>query len=251
MKQWLTWLADALTFALSPARREQVATAPEPPADDTETRIADDDTPPPPVPAPQPEPLAADDAERVNALIDRMLKHEGAFDGNGGWQRWKSDRGNWHKGELLGTKYGIIPDRLAEWRGTNAVTLDDMRNLTLEEARQIYRSYYYEKPKIHLLPDAIEPVVFDLGVNAGPSRGIKELQQVLTKAGFRCGVDGRIGPETVNQAFKAHRAMGGYLINAYCDERIAFYEAIIRNRPANAKFRRGWHRRANSYRVDV
>lgn len=255
ISKWIEQLANILQAAFSPANAEP---APKPKAElepseleETLDGLLDVGPDEPDHPDAGETIDAAEDAERINALIDRMLKHEGAFNKNGGYQAWSSDRGNWHHGKLLATKYGIIPNRLASWRGVKRVTLSDMKNLTLEEARKIYRKDYYDKPKMHLLPDAIESNVFDMGVNAGPSRAIKELQQVLTKAGFKCSVDGRIGPETVNQSFKAQKAMGAYLNNAYCDERIGFYDAIIRSRPANAKFRRGWHRRANSFRVAV
>lgn len=207
-------------------------------------RANTDEATPPPVEAIEAAELAGE-SEHIDRLIDIILKHEGGF------QRWKSDRGNYHHGELLGTNYGIIPDRLAEWRGVKRVRLDDIKTLTRHEAREIYRHYYYKRPKMHLLPDPVEAVIFDQGVNSGPSRGVKVLQKTLNKAGFACAVDGRIGPETVKQAYAAWRAMGGYLINAIVDERISWYNAIIAGRPSQAVFRKGWHNRANSFRVTV
>lgn len=189
--------------------------------------------------------IEASENPKVNSLISLILKHEGGF------QNWAEDRGNYHHGKLLGTNYGITPNVLAAARGVKQVTLQDMKNLTRVEASRIYKKNYYEKPKINQLPDAIEPVIFDAGVNSGPSRGIKILQQVLNKAGFPCTVDGVIGHETIDQANAAYEKMQNHLVNAICDERIAWYEQIIRTRPKNAKFRTGWHRRANSFRVKV
>ena len=202
---------------------------------------------------PQPEIIPPEgENTRIDEMLDTIMVHEKGF------QRWKEDNGNWTggkrgRGTLIGTNWGITPIQLAKWRRIkpSQVTVAMMRQLEQSEARDIFKANYYIGPKINLLPDLIEPVTFDLGINGGPSRGVKTLQRVLNKAGFPCSADGKIGPETVRQSFAAARAMGGYLVNAYCDERIAFYKRIIARNSSQKKFWKGWKRRADSFRVAV
>jgi lysozyme family protein len=89
------------------------------------------------------------------------------------------------------TKYGITRATLSLWRGLNC-TAADVHALTLAEAEDIYHHNYWIKMKADVLPVGVDLMVFDFGVNAGPARGVQELQQAL-------GVtrDGVIGPITL------------------------------------------------------
>lgn len=88
------------------------------------------------------------------------------FGSEGGFTLDPKDRGNWTGGkvgvgELKGTKYGIsaaaFPDR-------------DIRNLTLDDAREIYRSQYWAPIGGDVLPAGVDYTVMDAAVNSGPTR---------------------------------------------------------------------------------
>ena len=168
-----------------------------------------------------------------------ILKHEGGFVND------PLDRGG-------ATNLGITQQTLSDWRG-HKVTVEDVRNLTEEEARDIYDTRYLRKPKINQLPFPHPQVlVFDMAVNHGPGRAIKLLQKTIKKAGFGpISVDGGIGPQTVAACERAQEAMGPYLQNAIVEERKAFYESIIERSPSQERFRRGWMNRADSFLLDV
>ncbi len=92
------------------------------------------------------------------------------------------------------------------------------------------------------MPSRLHQKLFNASVNVGTNRGIKLLQQSLRS--FDRGsvvVDGRMGPITRN-------AMCGLseqaLIDRYCKEQLNFYEGIIKRKPSQAKYRRGWTNRA-------
>ena len=77
------------------------------------------------------------------------------------------------------TKYGITFDRLRLWRGYS-ITKDDVRNLTLGEAKEIYRSsHYWGFVRGDSLPAGLDYTVFDFGVNSGPSRAVRMLQNLI------------------------------------------------------------------------
>ena len=96
------------------------------------------------------------------------------------------DRGNWTtgvigNGELKGTKYGISAMSYPHL---------DIRNLTLADAKAIYRSDFWGRSDD--LPDAVRFDFFDAAVNSGYVQSVKWLQRA---AGAKD--DGTIGPKTI------------------------------------------------------
>lgn len=97
------------------------------------------------------------------------------------------------------TNLGITLATLTHWRGCPA-TADDVRHLTVTEADAIYQALYWHAMRCDLLPISIALMVFDFGVNAGPSTSARELQ-----ASVGVTVDGVIGPVTALAAKGADR----------------------------------------------
>lgn len=182
----------------------------------------------------------------VADLINTTIEAEGGFTDHA------KDAGNWVKNDegqkiLVGTNWGIAAPTLRDyWKRTP--TMEEMKNLSREEAFQIYEANYFLKPKMDLLPADVQANVYDMGVNAGPSRAIKILQQLLQNLGYDVGrIDGRMGPGTVGIAQQAVDA-GHDLRELYSDARIAFYEDLVQRKPKNQVFLKGWINRANHFR---
>lgn len=76
------------------------------------------------------------------------------------------------------TKYGITQSTLTGYRG-HTVTKDDVKNLTPEEAEQIYKALYFEPCKCGQLPTALAIVTFDCAINSGCKQAAKLLQRAL------------------------------------------------------------------------
>lgn len=131
------------------------------------------------------------------------------------------------------TKYGVTQETLASWRG-KPVTLDDVRALTREEARDIALSHYWNAVKADDLPGGLDVSVADAAYNSGPKRAALLLQQCV-------GVeqDGYVGPNTL----KAARAEAdtAKLIKSYHDARMAF----LRGLDDWLHFGPGWTNRCN------
>lgn len=171
-------------------------------------------------------------------ILEKTLREEG------GWSNDGDDLGG-------ATMLGITHDTLAAYRG-HPVTDDDVHNLTRDEAIQIYRSLFYEGPKINLLPDVLQGPVFDWGVNAGPGRAIKGLQQLVDDADVvpDIAIDGGIGAFTLKAVRATLDALGDQtMVNAYQDERQKFYDGIVARKPSQAKFIQGWTNRTNRFRI--
>lgn len=180
-------------------------------------------------------------------ILDAIVAAEG------GWQADPADRGNYWRTRLVGTNHGVTPAALVASRSNLAdVSADRLReilkDLTPEEAREIFRERYIWAPKINKLPASIRPVMADMSVNHGPKNAIKMLQTVLDEVDDEgVSIDGVIGPITIQTAEEAESRMGSFLLGALIEERRAFYLRLIARRPSQARFKNGWLRRADSF----
>lgn len=141
----------------------------------------------------------------------------------------------------------------ADMTGEGLVSEADIRALTREEAVQIFIEHYFRRPRINLLPEILQPSVFDMYVNAG-SNAVRILQRLFNDMGQRVEVDGVIGPHTALAAETAAAAAPAHLADAYGIARRNYYYAIADRRPASRKFARrrdggkgGWIIRAEEF----
>lgn len=118
-----------------------------------------------------------------DVAFERLIGHEGRF------QNDREDRGNWTSGsvgvgENKGTKYGISAMSYPHL---------DIKSITLEEAKEIYRRDYWERSGAEDYNGAIGFQVFDAAVNHGIENAVRFLQRAAHVAD-----DGYIGPITLD-----------------------------------------------------
>lgn len=155
------------------------------------------------------------------------------FGAEGGYSNAKSDSGNYLNGRLVGTKYGVTGKTLAAHLGKPSVSAERVQALTLAEAETIYRKSYWTQSGGDVLPKGLDYAAFDFGVNSGPNRAVKVLQDVV---GVKA--DGWIGEQTL-AAVRDYPGGVSALIIAYCASRMAFLKRLKGKTgwPANG---RGW-----------
>lgn len=149
-------------------------------------------------------PAGPQKAAKFQRCADIVLVHEGGFVDH------PKDPGG-------ATNMGITIGTLKEWRGTE-VSVDDVSNLTREEAREIYRVRYWNPLNCDALPPGVDLVVYDFGVNAGPVRSAKMLQKLVGAS-----EDGAVGPVTL--AAVATRAPAD-LVRAFSERRLDYYRSL-------------------------
>ena len=153
--------------------------------------------------------------------FDILLGHEGGFSDH------PADPGNWTGGrvgvgELRGTKFGIA---------ANTYPNEDIRNLTVDRAKEIYRRDFWNPVRAEELPAAIRYAVFDAAVNSSPRQAARWLQRAV---GVRD--DGIIGPITLGAVRAADPER---VLRRVLAQRLRFMTGLS-NWPA---FGRGWARR--------
>jgi lysozyme family protein len=104
----------------------------------------------------------------------------------------------------------------------------------------VYRARYWS-PLAEWLEGRVLEKVFNAGVNVGPGAAVRLLQKALIGLGARISADGLTGPRT---AEAARAAAEPALLRAYVREQEAYYRDIARRKPSQAKFLKGWLRRA-------
>jgi lysozyme family protein len=118
-----------------------------------------------------------------------------------------------------------------------------LKPMPVMAAIHLYKVHFWDKCGFQAIIDqTCATKCFDASVNMGPKRACKNCQgavNILTPG--KLIVDGSWGPKT----FGAINALDpAKFIKAYSNTLADYYESIIKARPANAKFRKNWLRRA-------
>ncbi|TCS63255.1 putative peptidoglycan binding protein [Primorskyibacter sedentarius] len=137
--------------------------------------------------------------------------------------------------------------------GDGQVDAADVRRLDRKQAVEIFLRHYFIEPRLAELPEALQPSVFDMYVNAG-SNAVKILQRLLCEMGERVSTDGVVGPQTIAAAARAMAAASAHLVDAYGIARRNYYFGIADARPTSRKYARtraggkgGWIKRAEEF----
>jgi uncharacterized protein (TIGR02594 family) len=163
-------------------------------------------------------------ASSYGEALARLLVHEG---GNDDDPRDPGGR----------TSRGILQLEWDAWRRTRPGLPADVWRAPQDQVEAIYRQKYWDALRCDDLPAGVDYAVFDYGVNSGIGRAGKVLQRLVGTAS-----DGEIGPDTIAATKRANAAV---LIEAICDERLAFLQGL-RTWPT---FGKGWGRRVREVRA--
>jgi lysozyme family protein len=151
--------------------------------------------------------------------FEKLIGHEG------GYINHQRDPG----GE---TKFGI---------SKRSYPKENIKGLTLERAKMIYRRDFWDRCHIDELPESVWFDMFDTAVNSGVSTAMKLLQRA---AGMDTGeIDGLFGPKTLRAVTNTDPI---YLSRAYNGHRLNYYT----NLGDFKTFGKGWVRRVASNLIE-
>ena len=156
-----------------------------------------------------------------------VLKHEG------GYVNHPSDPGG-------ATNYGIS-FRFYK-RIKPGATVEDIKNLTKEDAKQIYYDHWWVRYGYQKLPYSVGKRVFSFAVNMPTKQAHILLQRAIRAAtGEALLEDGIIGPKTIAAAKDANQDK---LVSALKSEAAGYYRGLVNKRPSMSVFLKGWLNRA-------
>lgn len=158
------------------------------------------------------------------AILDKIIMREGDYVNHPG------DRGG-------PTRWGVTQETLTVFRG-KPVSVDDVKNLSITEARDLLRQKYLVNAGFGQIEDIrLRGFVVDTAVNHGIVGAVRLLQKAL-----KVPVDGIFGPVTLKalkdmSAPKTHLRMIG--------QRAIYYGQIITKDKSQGVFAAGWMARLN------
>ena len=115
----------------------------------------------------------------------------------------------------------------------------DIKNLTEEGAKEIYKKDYWDKNKVDELDEQLKHIFFDMCVNQGRGTAVRILQRACNAKGADLAVDGGFGP--VSRAAVETYEPSLERVRCY---RLKHYYDLVNKKPEQEKFLFGWFRRA-------
>lgn len=144
----------------------------------------------------------------------------------GGYVNNKYDKGG-------KTKYGI---------SKKAYPQEDIENLTIERAKEIYRRDYWESVYCDNLIPNLALVVFDFAVNSGVSTAVKYLQRAVNiyRDENKLEEDGILGPKTKEALLAVYHT---HLVGIMIVLRRQFFNQLVERDASQRVFLKGWMNR--------
>lgn len=158
-----------------------------------------------------------------DACFNHIIKHEG------GYVNHPSDPGG-------RTNLGVTQAVWENWLD-RSVTEEEMKALTPELVKPLYKDLYWERVKGDKLPSGVDYCVFDAAVNSGVRRASQWLQSALGVE-----VDGAIGPQTLAVASITSPAT---IIVNFSAQRLKFLQGLA----TWPTFGKGWQRRVEEVKA--
>jgi len=175
-------------------------------------------------------------ANRFQYAVNVVMRHEGGYANN------KNDPGGV-------TNFGIslryLIDIENDINGDGSVDAKDIKDMTAEEAKLLYKKYWWDKYGYNSIKDlSLATKIFDLSVNTGPSRAHKILQKSInTLQKESLSVDGDFGMYTLQAT---NKLPPDKLLTAIREQAKLFYTNLVAKKPRLVVFIKGWLARAES-----
>lgn len=148
---------------------------------------------------------------------------------------------------------GISRRRWPEWKGwpiidahkrdagfpESLVEIPELERLV----KEFYLVNFWHALRCNELPELVAAKLFDVGVNLGVAPAIRLLQVALRIAGEQVATDGRMSPETLTAATRAHLTV---LLDTIRAAQAGYYVRLVKDNPTLEQFLNGWLNRAAS-----
>lgn len=151
-----------------------------------------------------------------------------------GWSNDPLDNGG---ATMIGVTIGTYRS-YCRYKGKKIPTVTDLKNITYKEWRDIIHCMYWSKWKADLINDQkVANMIVDWVWVSGQGIGIKRVQKILGVT-----VDGIVGPKTIAAI---NMIDPNVLVKKVYDGRAAHFNAIVKAKPSQKKWLKGWMNRIN------
>ncbi|MCP2004549.1 UNVERIFIED_ORG: lysozyme family protein [Buttiauxella agrestis ATCC 33320] len=184
-------------------------------------------------------PISGDSAEKPD-VINTLTDGQGAdiedaliftLKNEGGYSEHPDDKGG-------ATNKGITIGTLSTYLGRKDVSKDEVKNLSYETIKMIYKRYYWDALNLDAVQDqSIATALFDIGIVCGTGTAIGFCQEILGLPQTR-----KMDTATLN---KINSTTDEELIPPFAERTISYFDAIVAKKPSQAVFLKGWKNRAN------
>ena len=166
------------------------------------------------------------DNETIEQAFERAKKT--------GWSNDPLDSGG---ATMIGVTIGTYRS-YCKYKGKKIPSSQDLKNISYKEWRDIVHTMYWSKWKADLINDQkVADMIVDWVWASGQGIGIKRVQTILGVT-----ADGIVGPKTI-------AAVNNYdpkdLLTKVYNARAAHFNAIVKARPSQKKWLKGWMNRIN------
>lgn len=123
-----------------------------------------------------------------------------------------------------------------KYKGKKSPTIDQLKNISYKEWRDIIHTMYWSKWKADLIEDQnVANMLVDWVWMSGQGVGIKKVQKLLNLT-----QDGIVGPKTLKAVNETDN-----LLKLVYNARTAHFNQIVRSNPSQKKWLKGWMNRIN------
>lgn len=176
-------------------------------------------------------------------VLELIINNEGKYQDN------PKDRGNFYKGVLYGTNYGITPATAITAMAwgllpKTSMSVEFMKSITKEQAKQIYLHMYYKLVKADTMLFPLSYVHTDTAIHHGCGTANKFLQNTINyfmklypnMQLALLKVDGLIGNQTLNSLKTVLLTVD---IKSFCKK----YLDVRNSSFTNSFYMKGWNNR--------
>lgn len=178
------------------------------------------------------------------ASFEQAIK--GTFKAEGGFQNHAEDNANYVNGILIGTNKGISAQGYYSFY-KKVPSVEDMKNLTEEQAMKIFKWNYWDKiGGDNINNQSVAELMFQFVIGSGASQ-LSDLKDIANAV---------YGTEVLKETDTAFTKAECDFINlldqskyhaALKEWRMNLYDIIVKRNPAKQKFLKGWQNRLNTH----
>lgn len=179
------------------------------------------------------------------ASFDKAIVN--TFKAEGGYQADASDNANYVNGVLIGTNRGISAQGYKAYY-KKIPTVNDIKNLTVEQAKQIFKGNYWDKVCADFITNqSVAELMFQFVIGSGSSQ-ISDIKDIANKVGGKVVLTLNDLPITKLDAAFINGLNQEVFHTRMKEWRFELYNRIVAKNPAKQKFLKGWQNRLNTHK---